>query len=89
MGRWTFEIAVAFFSGHISLIFEKKTKLDVLFVFFKVFMIHNKLKLINNRRREMPRQDDFQHFFYYFYYSSCLSGQFSLKFSRLVPKCPY
>ena len=89
MGRWTFEIAVAFCSDLISLIFEKEAKLDVLLVVFKVFMTHDKLKFINNRRREMPRQDDFQHFFYYFYYSSCLSGQFSLKFSRLVPKCPY
>ena len=59
MGRWTFEKAVAFCSEHISLIFEKETKLDVLLVFFELFMIHDKLKVINNRRREMPRQDDF------------------------------
>ena len=84
MGRWTFEMAVTIYSDYISLIFEKETKLDLLFVLKEQVLAQSKTRSINNRRREMTHPDDFLAIFFSFRCNFRLSNQFSLKFSHEV-----
>ena len=66
MGRWTFEMAVTIYSDYISLIFEKETKLDLLFVLQEQISAQNRIRSVNNRRREMTHPDDLGAVFFYF-----------------------
>ena len=84
MGRWTFKSAIAQVSDPISLIFERETKLDLMWVRYLQTLGQKKIKSVNNRRREMTHPDDFLAIFFSFRCNFRLSGQFSLKFSHKV-----